>query len=263
MIQPERIQPISSLLAEVRTVECPEHGAYESRKTRFPGKDIWTGCPVCIEEFGQQQVRDQERARREAARLRMMQSAAIPARFADRKLENFVAETEGQRRALRVSTRFAEDFADALGAGRSMIFCGRPGTGKTHLAIGIAHAIIARGYTAVFTTAMDAVRTVRETYRKDSPKTEREVVRDFAVADLAVIDEVGAQLGTEAEKMTLFELINARYLALRPMIVISNLTLREVEQYIGERAFDRLRENGGRVVLFDWESYRRRGNHES
>ncbi|MBU2821530.1 ATP-binding protein [Acidithiobacillus caldus] len=259
MSQPEKIQPFA-VLAEVRSVECPTHGPYESRKSRFAGKEIWTGCPACVAEVGAKQARAQELARRDAARKKVMERAAIPPRFANRTLENFSAECEGQRRALLIATAFAEGFGDALVNGRSMIFCGAPGTGKTHLAVGIAHAVIAKGYTAVFTTAMDAIRSVRETYRKGSDKTEREVITQFALADLTILDEVGSQLDTNAEKVTLFDLINRRYLDMKPTILISNLTLREVERYIGERAFDRLRENGGQAVVFNWASYRRRVN---
>jgi DNA replication protein DnaC len=43
---------------------------------------------------------------------------------------------------------------------------------------------------------------------------------------------------------------------LKPTIVISNLAKDGLQDYLGERAFDRLRENGGKLVVFDWESYR-------
>ena len=37
---------------------------------------------------------------------------------------------------------------------------------------------------------------------------------------------------------------------------MSNLTTNEVRDYLGERIFDRMREDGGQVRVFDWESYR-------
>jgi DNA replication protein DnaC len=58
--------------------------------------------------------------------------------------------------------------------------------------------------------------------------------------------------------MVLFEIINGRYETCRPTIVISNLALAELEEYLGARAFDRLREGNGMVVVFDWETYRSR-----
>lgn len=245
------------ILAEVEQRECPEHGPYQSRKTSFAGITTWTPCRACMDEEGRKNVVDQEMARQKAQGAAVMASAQIPQRFASRTLENYTATLPGQKNALRVATEYAEHFATCLDSGRSLIFCGTAGTGKTHLAVGIAKLVIAQGHTAAFTTAMDAIRRVRETYRKSSEKTERQVIEEFSMPDLTIIDEVGSQLGTDAEKVTLFDLINALYERERPMIVMSNLTIAEVEQYMGARAFDRLRENGGQAVTFTWPSYRR------
>ena len=50
--------------------------------------------------------------------------------------------------------------------------------------------------------------------------------------------------------------MNERYLQLKPTVIISNLGAQDIKQAIGEPAFDRLREGGGKVVSFDWGSYR-------
>lgn len=36
-----------------------------------------------------------------------------------------------------------------------------------------------------------------------------------------------------------------------------NVDVEGLKAYLGERAVDRLRENGGRVLIFDWQSHRR------
>ena len=244
-------------LAEIEQQECPIHGPFQSRKFSLGGTEIATRCSACFEDDALKEVQEQERKRQMAMNESVMRNAAIPQRFASRTLENYDAKLPGQRAALQAATNYADNFLDALATGRSLIFCGTAGTGKTHLAVGIAKRALSFGKTATFTTAMDAIRSVRETYRKNSEVTERQAIARFAQADLAIIDEVGSQLGTDAEKVTLFDLINARYERERPMIVLSNLTIKEVEQYMGSRAFDRLRENGGQAVTFTWPSYRR------
>ncbi len=244
-------------LAEVVQAECPIHGPFQSRKFSLGGTEIATQCGACFEDAAQREVQEQERKRQIALNESVMRNAAIPQRFASRTLQNYNAALPGQKAALAVAIEYAADFLGALSSGRSLIFCGTAGTGKTHLAVGIAKEVMLKGKTATFTTAMDAIRSVRETYRKNSEMTERQAIARFAQADLTIIDEVGSQLGTDAEKVTLFDLINARYERERPMIVLSNLTIKEVEQYMGSRAFDRLRENGGQAVAFTWPSYRR------
>jgi DNA replication protein DnaC len=248
---------VNAPLAEIDAKVCPIHGAYQSRRFILGGSPIETPCGACFDDERQAEIVEQEKKRVLALNESVMRNADIPQRFASRSLENYEAKVQGQKAALKVAIEYADNFLDALASGRSLIFCGTAGTGKTHLAVGIAKRAMALGKSATFTTAMDAIRTVRETYRKNSDLTERQAIARFGQPDLTIIDEVGSQLGTDAEKVTLFDLINARYERERPMIVLSNLTIAEVEQYMGSRAFDRLRENGGQAVTFTWPSYRR------
>ena len=102
------------------------------------------------------------------------------------------------------------------------MFCGGVGAGKTHLAVGIAHRLMEQGRIAVFTSVINAIRRVKDTYRRDSGQSEAQVVAGFIRPDLLILDEVGVQFGSETEKMILFEIINGRYEQLKPTIVISN-----------------------------------------
>ena len=148
--------------------------------------------------------------------------AAIPARFADKRLDNFAPHAE-PRRALELARRYADGFgAEAAKSGASLVFCGGVGAGKTHLAVGIAHRLMEQGRIAVFTSVINAIRRVKDTYRRDSGQSEAQVA-GFIRPDLLILDEVGVQFGSETEKMILFEIINGRYEQLKPTIVISNL----------------------------------------
>jgi DNA replication protein DnaC len=75
--------------------------------------------------------------------------------------------------------------------------------------------------------------------------------------DLLILDEVGVQFGSDFEKNLLFEVLNSRYESRRPSVILSNLSQPEVQNYLGERVVDRIREDGGRVMTFDWASHRR------
>lgn len=252
----ENKSAFSEMVFGERTKICPVHGEYKSIYVRMGRREEWTTCVACIadEDNARRKIEDAElKAQRNLAIVRI---AAIPQRFMSRDLANYRTDTDEQRKALQIASEYANDFDNALREGRSLIFCGLPGTGKTHLAVGIAKVAMTRGKTAIFTSAMNAIRTIRETYRKDSEITERQAIARFAEPDLMILDEVGTQLGTEAEKVTLFDVINARYERMRPTIVISNLGLDGIREYLGDRAFDRLRENGGKAHWFNWPSHR-------
>lgn len=241
---------------------CTTHGAFTDTGVMIRDRIIWMGCAQCALE-----ARDRENARlaKEATKrseavkaCRIIGDAAIPARYRGRTLEGYVVSNGGQRAALEASREYLQTICENDDSGANLLFYGTSGTGKTHLAIGIAQALIEHGGSALYTRAFRIAQRIKETYGRQSDRNEREVYESFATPDLLVIDEVGRQFGTDAEKLMLFEVINSRYEALKATIVISNLSGEALMDYLGEAAMDRLRE-GGRSVLFDWTSYRRRG----
>ncbi|WP_239287691.1 ATP-binding protein [Candidatus Nitrotoga sp. 1052] len=149
---------------------------------------------------------------------------------------------------------YADTFDDVLKGGRCAVFVGKPGTGKTHLAVGIGLRIMHRdSCSALFTTVLRAIRRIKDTWSRNSNETERQAVAAMTFPDLLILDEVGVQIGSETEKLFLFDLLNERYEKRYPTIFISNLTVEEVKVYLGECIADRLRENSGEFVTFDWE----------
>jgi len=240
-----------------RSETCEKHGVFESRHIFG---SIWAKCPACTAEVQQRETAERERRERDEANERWQRRlghAGIPDRFQDRSIKSYVAETDGQRRALAFAEAYADSFDDALATGRSAVFIGKPGTGKTHLAVGIGLRIMHRdGRTVHFSTVMRAIRRIRNTWGRNGAESETEAIEAFTFPDLLILDEVGIQYGSEAEKLLIFDILNERYENRRPTLLLSNLDLTDVRAYLGERVYDRLREDGGEVVVFDWESYR-------
>lgn len=255
--------PMEGVTVTVKQAECEKHGAYQSRSigAGFLKREWWSRCPECEKEARAEEdaaKAEQEREEKRERWIRRMGFACIPERFQDRRLDNFEAETEGQKKALQEARAFADDFERvSYQTGRSMVFIGTPGTGKTHLAIGIALQIMGSGYSALFITVMRAIRRVKDTWGKGG-ESESEAISTIVAPDLLILDEVGIQFGSETEKLILFDILNERYEKRKPCILLSNFTIPEVKAFLGERIFDRLREDGGQVVTFDWESHRGR-----
>lgn len=242
---------------------CPKHGACKARIMpglfgRPPSKPMLR-CPACSSEREAQAeaAKAREESERRASQLRgLFGSALIPLRFQDRRLANYAAETIGQKRALQVCQRFVENWEEGRRNGTSLIFTGGPGTGKTHLACGIASELIERYYAApLFITTLEAMRSIKATYNRDSAMTEQDAVDNLLRPDLLILDEVGVQVGSEHEKLLLFDVLNSRYQECRPTILLSNLSMADLEGYLGQRIMDRYRECGA-VIAFDWESHR-------
>jgi DNA replication protein DnaC len=142
-------------------------------------------------------------------------------------------------------------------AGNSLMMVGSPGTGKNMLAAIICQDVVKKGFTALHTTAIKLVRRVKDSWR-NKEESEQAVIDYFVTPDLLVIDEIGVQFGSQTEQLYLTEVINDRYERRRPTILISNLKLSQLSDVLGERVVDRFYDDGSKMMVFDWESYRRR-----
>lgn len=237
--------------------KCAKHGEYVSKQ--IVG-DIWTRCPVCEAEYEEKilaKERAEKKARWEQEWAQRLTEANIPERFRTKTLDSYDAQTDGEKKAHRFAKDYAARFAEMRRTGKSAIFIGRLGTGKTHLAIGIALRVMgAQNRTAQYTTVMKAIRRVKDSWSRESRESETQAVDVFAKPDLLILDEVGVQSGTEFERNILFDLLNTRYEKRKPTILISNLEVDEIREFLGERIFDRLREDGGEIIPFTWVSHR-------
>ncbi|RYF72801.1 MAG: ATP-binding protein, partial [Comamonadaceae bacterium] len=245
--------------------ECARHGSYPSNGVRYLGiREIWSECPDCAEaRIAAERHAEAERkaAYAQAAIEKMIGQAAIPARFIGRTFDNFHAVTTQQRETLWVVRDFVDNFEANSKSGNSLLFEGLPGTGKTHLALAALQTIMP-AHLGLYTTCMGLIRAVRGTWRKDSECSEQHVLNTYAEVPLLVLDEIGAQNGTDNEQTLLFEVIDRRYRDMRPTIFLTNQNIPGLKDYIGPRAFDRLRETA-RVVSFTWASYRAAAREQS
>lgn len=88
------------------------------------------------------------------------------------------------------------------------IFLGGVGLGKSHLSIALAHAACLRGYSVLFTTAIDIVNTLAAAQATGALKR---AMRRYIKPDLLVCDELGYLPVDKAGADLLFQIISARY----------------------------------------------------
>lgn len=238
---------------------CPVHGEFERKMIMVLGRLIRLDCPHCLADAEKLELERAKRERTDAQNRKvqaMFQRSGIPMRFQKRSFENYEAKEAGQEKALRVANAYADDWAGVMERGTCLIFSGNAGTGKTHLACAIANAVMGKGYSALYTTVSDALRSIKRAYDKDSNISESEAIAALAEPRLLILDEVGGDAGTEHTKIMLFDVMNKRYENMRPTIVLTNLDAPALRDYFGDRITDRLREGGGKMIAFTWNSHR-------
>ena len=240
---------------------CKKHGDFNHEYMPSPRGKFWVKdyCGKCLTEKNEEErlkkiadekqlAVDNEKRRRENVRV----NAGISKRNLYKTFDDYICENEGQKKAKSDCQKFVENFP----CDKSMIMVGGVGTGKTLLASAMLDALVDNHKCGIIKT-IDLIRKLKSTWHKDSDETEEEILSWYINTDLLIIDEVGSQFGSDTEKLFIFDIIDGRYQEMKPTILISNLDINGIKEVIGERCIDRLREGGGSMIAFDWESSRK------
>jgi DNA replication protein DnaC len=125
-----------------------------------------------------------------------------------------------------VDRRLMDELATGrfLYEGRSVIFLGPPGVGKTHLGIALGVMTAEMGHRVYFTTATEAAR--RLTKAMSENRLHREL-NNLVRPKLLVIDEVGYLKLDQAQASLLFQVISQRYEKGGAIVLTSNKAFSE------------------------------------
>lgn len=244
--------------------ECAVHGQVDmSEIEQLDGSMLPRGCKRCAWEAlnmaprGSDVFREASAQRQAERATAALIGAGITPRFAQSTFDSYrTGVGDLPVLALETCRDYAVRFPEHYRAGRSLLLTGNVGCGKTHLGSSIVRTVVADGASALIVPAGDIVSIARASMVPDSGYTDRDVVVHLGGLDLLVIDEIGCQKGSEYELNLLHSIIDRRYQAVLPTVLISNLAPEGLKAYIGDRALDRLRQNGGQAVGFTWSSMR-------
>ena len=120
-----------------------------------------------------------------------------------------------------------------------LLLYGDVGTGKTFLAACIANALLNQGVSVKWLTAMQIVE--RSCFYSESEYAE--YIRSITAPDLLIIDDLGAERGTDFALERVHSLVDTRISANKPMIVTTNIDITDMGNCADlkkKRTFDRI-----------------------
>ena len=172
--------------------------------------------------------------------------------------DNYNVTCQGQHDAMMVAKNFADRFN--LNNGTSFIFSGSVGTGKNHLAAAICNQLMRDDKTCLVITVSELMMRLNACYGNDARMTEEQFHDGMVKIDLLIIDEIGVGRTSENaannERLAINQIIDKRLCHLKPTGILTNLDQKQINDNLGDRIMDRLRNDGGQWVKFDWPSHR-------
>jgi len=217
-----------------------------SELVRRAEKEAWS-----FEAFLQTLCAEEIAHRRGTRLTRAVRAAAFP--FL-RTIEEFDFSFQSTLRLTTIGSLLSPDF---ITQGNAVILEGKPGRGKTHLAVAIAYRALQNGFDALFTTAAELIDDLSVASRSGKL---RETLSPYLKPHVLVVDEVGyLTYGTDAANV-FFHVVNERHVRHKAMIFTTNKhpTLWGSvlhDDQLAEAIVDRILERG-RLLRLDGPSVR-------
>ncbi len=173
----------------------------------------------------EKKAREEEKSRKaemEARIKSLRKTSLMDSRFHSATFTS-AKETEYNKKNLAICRRYTSMFNEMKEKRQGLLFWGDVGTGKSYCAACIANALMDRGIPVIMTSFVKAV---------DIFIGNGDIVDGFMDAisstPLIIFDDLGAERSTEYAIEKVYHIIDSRYRSGLPMIVTTNMTMKEM-----------------------------------
>lgn len=175
-----------------------------------------------------------------SAKQNMQESLSDLHLYSDYRLETFDAHNGSpaqEARNLQRALVLAQDYV--RGGVGWLVLMGESGTGKTHLAAGIAHLWQENGGEVLFVSAPNLLDYLRRTFNPASSVTFDEQFNQVKEAHLLVLDDLSAVDHSKAwVREKLVQIIKYRYVRRAPTVITTNQEIELLDAQIRTRLLD-------------------------
>lgn len=210
---------------------CPICGNDKPKvKIKHPFKDekteVVAACPCEIKEMENFERKQRYQARKRRIDRILKMSSELE-NIKELTFENYITRP-GNKILVEEVKKAVENFKQSSGMG--LFIFGVSGNGKTHATAAGGNELLKRGYSVIFLTEKDLLSRLKATNNFNNHETFSDVMGAAIGADLLIWDDFlsSTRLSGE-EKDWIFQIINGRERAKRPIWYTSNLTPNEFQ----------------------------------
>lgn len=187
--------------------------------------------------------------------LEKLEKCGLSDVFKNKTFQTYIPSRKFQLEAKTKAMKYCNEFKDT---NASLLLCGQPGAGKTHLGIATMLNLINKNigckyeeYTSMLINLKQSVMDEENYIREESKYTEPRVL---------FLDDFLKGNPTDADLKYIYKIINTRYLKSRPMIISTEKSVNQIiswDEAVGSRIVEMCK---GNIITFssNCENYRLR-----
>lgn len=145
---------------------------------------------------------------------------------------------EENAKVFGIAKQYVENFPEMYRQNQGMLFWGDVGTGKSYTAAAIANELMDRLHSVVMTSFVKLLQDIKGFDNSDGVYMNR-----LNMAKLLIIDDLGAERGTDFALEKVYDIIDSRYRSGKPAIFTTNLTIGQMKECTDiryNRIYDRI-----------------------
>lgn len=175
--------------------------------------------------------------------IEKMERSGLTEAFKQRTFKTFIVNNEWQIKAKNEVLRYVNDFLKKE-TNASLILCGNPGSGKTHLGIGAMLELINNNVGCVYKEYISMLTNLKQVINE-----EEEFIRElekYINPRVLFLDDFLKGQPTEADRKYIYKVINTRYLKGKPMIISTEKSIKEIlmfDEAVGSRIVEMAQNN--------------------